>query len=70
MSYTSLDLLVQFATDNNILDLNYVPANPQSFFYNTNLVQDGKINNYVYTTAVTPNSGGRYHDAYFDPYHD
>lgn len=52
--YGSLDNLVAFCIGNGLSSLNYIPLVPKTFSYNTNLVSDGKTNNYVYVTAIPP----------------
>ena len=37
IGYNSLDHLVKFCTDNNVLDINYAPPTPQQFFVDESL---------------------------------
>lgn len=55
MTYGTLDRLIKFITDNNILDVNYIPLLPQVFVYDPSLITDGKTNNYSYVTSFTQN---------------
>lgn len=81
ITYGSLDFLIKLANDNNIADLNNSALTGIAFTYDSTLIVNQVINqslqqsiNQQYGTGQIyneeNNTGGRYHDDFFDIIHD
>lgn len=71
-AYGNLDLFVRFCIDNLITNTTISTDNqqtPLTLWYDTNLIEDVK-NKRKYKTAFIQDSDNRWHDDYYDEWHD